>query len=79
MQCGVVYHESQRTSKGYVGPPEHRLDGDGPRFTVLPLSRVKPKPGMEIHAPDGEAYTLPLTFTGTWFSVISPKGKRLIQ
>lgn len=76
--CGVVYHENQTTSKGYVGPPERRLAGVGPKFTVLPLSRVQPKPGMEIHAADGEAYTLPLNFTGNWFAVRSPKGVPLV-
>lgn len=77
--CGVAYHENQTTSRGYVGPPVHRLDGAGPKFTVQPLNRVEPKPGMEIHATDGEKYTLSLNFAGTWFDVVSPKGKRLIE
>ena len=76
--CGLLYHENQSTNKGYVGPPERRITGNGPRFTATPLTRVQPKPGMEIHATDGEAYTLPLSFTGNWFDVVSPKDKALI-
>lgn len=75
--CGLHYHENQSTSRGYVGPPVRRTNPE-PRYTVQPLTRVTPKPGMEIHAVDGEKYTLPLSFAGTWFDIISPKGVKLI-
>jgi len=77
-KCGVLYHENQSTNEGYVGPPVRRLTGAGPRYTTQPLSRVKPKPGMEIHSLAGEAYRLPLNFVGDWFDVFSPTGKPLI-
>ena len=32
--CGLLYHENQSTNKGYVGPPERRITGNGPRFTI---------------------------------------------
>jgi hypothetical protein len=77
-RCGVVYHENQSSNKGYIGPPVRRVADDGPRFTVLPIWRIKPKPGMEIHSAAGEGYTIPLNFVGDWFDVVSPTGKPLV-
>lgn len=73
--CGLVQYDDQLSSKRFIAPAGKRFDS---RVQVLPLYMVKPKPGMEIEAIDGEKYVLPADFKGDWFEVTSPKGVRLI-
>lgn len=75
--CGLVWYENQLDGSRWVGPPA-TLNG-GARVKILPLYMVKPGPGLEIEAIDGEKYLLEKTFHGTWFEVTSPLGVKLIN
>lgn len=83
-RCGLVWKEDQLNGRRWVAPPaqrtalDHDVHVDPHRFKVLPLYLVKPMPGLEIEATDGEKYLLPLDFKGDWFAVKSPTGKELI-
>lgn len=76
-RCGLVFYEDQLSGERWVAPPAAR-ETEQARIKVLPLFMVKPVPGMQITATDGEKYLLPADFKGTWFDVVSPKGKELI-
>ena len=74
---GLVYHERLINGECWIGPPERHPDGVG-KVKILPLVDVEPKPQMRVHA-HGEKYLVDYNFTGTWFDVVSPSGKALIQ
>lgn len=73
--CGLVWREDQADSRRWVEPAATRREG---RIKTLALFTIKPTPGLEIHALDGERFLLPKDFKGDWLSIKSPKGKELI-